>query len=84
MTPPLNLKSRKRLNSSSSATEGLTIDMNEQQETDNLSSHEVDWVKKMQMCPQYNPSEAEFEDPFAYLQKIAPEASKYGTFNYHL
>ncbi|XP_019184182.1 PREDICTED: lysine-specific demethylase JMJ706-like [Ipomoea nil] len=64
MTPPpsLNLKSRKRLKSSA-ASEG-------QQETD--------WVKKMQMCPEYNPSHLEFQDPFAYLHKIAPEASKYG------
>ncbi|AES59963.1 transcription factor jumonji family protein [Medicago truncatula] len=31
-----------------------------------------------QECPTYYPSEQEFEHPLVYLQKIAPEASKYG------
>nr|GMC58074.1 lysine-specific demethylase JMJ706-like [Ipomoea batatas] len=73
--PPLNLKSRKRLKSSATEASSEGLHTNEQQQTD-LS--EVDWVKKMQMCPEYYPSHLEFEDPFAYLQKIAPEASKYG------
>ncbi|CAH1445471.1 unnamed protein product [Lactuca virosa] len=29
-------------------------------------------------CPVYSPSKEEFQDPLAFLQKIAPEASKYG------
>nr|GEV76731.1 lysine-specific demethylase JMJ706-like isoform X1 [Tanacetum cinerariifolium] len=33
---------------------------------------------KMPECPVYYPSKEEFEDPLAYLQKIAPEASTYG------
>lgn len=39
------------------------------------------WIDKIHHCPVYHPSMDEFEDPFVYLQKIAPEASKYGTNN---
>lgn len=36
------------------------------------------WISKIPECPVYHPSEQEFEHPLVYLQKIAPEASKYG------
>ncbi|VFR02149.1 unnamed protein product [Cuscuta campestris] len=42
-------------------------------ETSNL-----DWIDTIPECPIYYPSKEEFEDPLVYLQKIAPEASKYG------
>ncbi|XP_076922003.1 lysine-specific demethylase JMJ13-like [Bidens hawaiensis] len=38
----------------------------------------LDWTEKIPECPVYFPSKEEFEDPLAYLQRIAPEASKYG------
>ncbi|KAL1834399.1 hypothetical protein ACET3Z_004050 [Daucus carota] len=38
----------------------------------------LEWVDKIEECPVYHPSKEEFEDPLVYLQKIAPEASKYG------
>ncbi|XP_074283517.1 lysine-specific demethylase JMJ13-like [Silene latifolia] len=39
---------------------------------------DVDWTEKISECPVYCPTKDEFEDPLVYLQKIAPEASKYG------
>lgn len=39
---------------------------------------DLEWTKKIPECPVYSPSKEEFEDPLVYLQKIAPEASKYG------
>lgn len=38
----------------------------------------LEWVDKIEECPVYHPSKEEFEDPLVYLQKIGPEASKYG------
>ncbi|KAM7525463.1 hypothetical protein LguiA_015365 [Lonicera macranthoides] len=38
----------------------------------------LDWTDRIPECPVYCPSKEEFEDPLTYLQKIAPEASRYG------
>ncbi|KAF3641160.1 putative F-box protein-like [Capsicum annuum] len=43
-----------------------------------LSMDEFDWIDAMKECPVYRPSKEEFEDALVYVQKIAPEASKYG------
>lgn len=40
--------------------------------------NDVDWMEKIPECPVYYPSKEEFEDPLVYLQKIAPDASKFG------
>lgn len=40
--------------------------------------NELDWTDKISECPVYYPSKEEFEDPLVYLQKIAPEASRFG------
>nr|6IP0_A Chain A, Transcription factor jumonji (Jmj) family protein [Arabidopsis thaliana]6IP4_A Chain A, Arabidopsis JMJ13 [Arabidopsis thaliana] len=42
-------------------------------ETDDLK-----WTERLPECPVYRPTKEEFEDPLTYLQKIFPEASKYG------
>nr|GFB17509.1 hypothetical protein [Tanacetum cinerariifolium] len=44
------------------------------EKVDKFNSSDVDWTYKMPECPVYYPSKEEFEDPLAYLQKIAPEA----------
>ncbi|KAK4362791.1 hypothetical protein RND71_018032 [Anisodus tanguticus] len=43
-----------------------------------LSMNEFDWTDTIEECPVYRPSKEEFEDPLVYVQKIAPEASKFG------
>ncbi|KAK9052841.1 hypothetical protein SSX86_029471 [Deinandra increscens subsp. villosa] len=48
------------------------------QKVEKFDTTDLDWTDKMPECPVYMPSKEEFEDPLAYLQKIAPEASKYG------
>ncbi|KAI3812584.1 hypothetical protein L1987_17295 [Smallanthus sonchifolius] len=48
------------------------------QKVEKFDTADLDWTVKMPECPVYFPSKEEFEDPLAYLQKIAPEASKYG------
>ncbi|XP_022004346.1 lysine-specific demethylase JMJ706-like [Helianthus annuus] len=50
---------------------------------DNMSNqkfdlNDLDWTDKVPECPVYFPSKEEFEDPLIYLQKIAPEASRFG------
>ncbi|XP_014490893.1 lysine-specific demethylase JMJ706-like [Vigna radiata var. radiata] len=39
---------------------------------------DLEWTKRIPECPTYYPSEHEFDHPLVFLQKIAPEASKYG------
>ncbi|KAJ9537014.1 hypothetical protein OSB04_029747 [Centaurea solstitialis] len=39
---------------------------------------DLDWTAKIPECPVYFPSKEEFDDPLVYLQKIAPEASRFG------
>lgn len=45
---------------------------------DKFEYNDLEWTEKIPECPVYSPSKEEFEDPLVYLQKIAPEASKYG------
>ncbi|XP_042025894.1 lysine-specific demethylase JMJ706-like [Salvia splendens] len=39
---------------------------------------DLEWTKKVPECPVYRPTKEEFQNPLVYIQKIAPEASKYG------
>ncbi|KAA8522011.1 hypothetical protein F0562_012675 [Nyssa sinensis] len=43
-----------------------------------FDTSDLEWTDKISECPVYCPSKEEFEDPLVYLQKIAPEASRYG------
>ncbi|KAK7252509.1 hypothetical protein RIF29_36496 [Crotalaria pallida] len=45
---------------------------------DKFDTSDLEWTDKIPECPVYYPTKEEFEDPLVYLQKIAPEASKYG------
>lgn len=43
-----------------------------------FDTNDLDWTAKIPECPVYFPSKEEFDDPLVYLQKIAPEASRFG------
>lgn len=45
---------------------------------DKFDTTDLEWTDKIPNCPVFCPTKEEFEDPLIYLQKIAPEASKYG------
>ncbi|KAL3524536.1 hypothetical protein ACH5RR_017370 [Cinchona calisaya] len=45
---------------------------------DKLGRCNSGWMDRIEECPVYHPSMEEFNDPFVYLSKITPEASKYG------
>ncbi|KAI3505346.1 hypothetical protein L1887_27444 [Cichorium endivia] len=45
---------------------------------DKFDSNDLDWTDKIPECPVYFPTKEEFEDPLVYLQKISPEASRFG------
>ncbi|XWS38787.1 hypothetical protein CRYUN_Cryun19dG0160400 [Craigia yunnanensis] len=45
---------------------------------DKFDTSDLEWIAKIPECPVYCPTKEEFEDPLVYLQKIAPEASRYG------
>ncbi|KAL5551048.1 hypothetical protein UlMin_001224, partial [Ulmus minor] len=45
---------------------------------DKFDTSDLEWTEKIPECPVYCPTKEEFEDPLVYLQKIGPEASKYG------
>lgn len=47
---------------------------------DKSDTTDLEWIDKIPECPVFRPSKEEFEDPLVYLQKISPEASKYGTW----
>ncbi|KAH6830968.1 Transcription factor jumonji family protein / zinc finger family protein [Perilla frutescens var. hirtella] len=43
-----------------------------------FDTSDLEWTDKIPECPVYRPTKEEFQNPLVYLQKIAPEASKYG------
>ncbi|EYU45270.1 hypothetical protein ABFS82_05G068700 [Erythranthe guttata] len=43
-----------------------------------FDTSDLEWTDEILDCPVYRPTKDEFQDPLVYLQKIAPEASKYG------
>ncbi|KAK7360918.1 hypothetical protein VNO77_02936 [Canavalia gladiata] len=45
---------------------------------DKFDTTDLEWTEKIPECPVYYPTKEEFEDPLVYMQRIAPEASKYG------
>ncbi|CAD7703846.1 unnamed protein product [Ostreobium quekettii] len=68
--PPPKRRARPRMRSSLS---GLC----ENQGAKRLAG-ELAWMAQVPEAPTYHPSEAEFEDPLAYIAKIEPEAERFG------
>lgn len=54
------------------------VKVSQKRKVSQLSTSEFDWIDTIKECPVYHPSKEEFEDPLAYVQKIALEASKFG------
>ena len=76
---------REKRTKTTSSTVRTTLSLIEREVTLNPSivekyklSNELEWVDKISECPVFRPSMEEFQDPLAYLQTIAQEASKYG------
>uniref|UniRef100_A0A803LTV2 Lysine-specific demethylase JMJ706-like n=1 Tax=Chenopodium quinoa TaxID=63459 RepID=A0A803LTV2_CHEQI len=63
-------------NCSGAASNGKKFFPKRKVEKFNMS--DLDWIDKIPECPVYRPTKEEFEDPLVYLERIAPEASKYG------
>ncbi|XP_044503685.1 lysine-specific demethylase JMJ706-like isoform X2 [Mangifera indica] len=53
-------------------------DIFSKRKVDKFDTNDLEWTEKIPECPVYCPTKDEFEDPLIYLQKIAPEASRYG------
>ncbi|GMJ16047.1 JUMONJI 13 [Hibiscus trionum] len=53
-------------------------DVFSKRKVDKFYTNDLEWTEKIPECPVFYPTKEEFEDPLVYLQKIAPEASKYG------
>ncbi|KAJ6415511.1 hypothetical protein OIU84_004332 [Salix udensis] len=53
-------------------------DVFSKRKVDKFDTRDLEWTEKIPECPVYCPTKEEFEDPLVYLQKIAPEASRYG------
>lgn len=45
---------------------------------DKFNTSKSCWIDNIPSCPVFSPTKEEFEDPLAYIQSIAPVASKYG------
>ncbi|KAJ6943057.1 lysine-specific demethylase JMJ706-like isoform X1 [Populus alba x Populus x berolinensis] len=53
-------------------------DVFSKRKVEKFDTSDLEWTEKIPECPVYCPTKEEFEDPLVYLQKIAPEASRYG------
>lgn len=66
----------------SSASCGVRLHSNadvfSKRKVDKFDTSDLEWTEKISECPVYRPTKEEFEDPLVFLQKIAPEASRYG------
>ncbi|KAF8412601.1 hypothetical protein HHK36_000570 [Tetracentron sinense] len=53
-------------------------DVFSKRKVEKFDTTDLEWTDKIPECPVYRPTKKEFDDPLVYLQKISPEASKYG------
>ncbi|KAJ8650531.1 hypothetical protein MRB53_003554 [Persea americana] len=53
-------------------------DIISKRKVEKFETTDLGWLDTIPDCPVFSPTKEEFEDPLVYLQRIAPEASKYG------
>lgn len=68
----------KPVSKKSASVKSEPLDLNSVETRHQYSGEPRERLFGLQTAPTYRPSKAEFQDPLKYIEKIAPEAKRYG------